>query len=113
VERVQRTWDERVFNHRREARIRAFNRLKYAPVLFFQLLFTSAARFCRPRNSAIYGAAWRIETIAINNLQYELRKTHEREKHRKKSIILFLFLFLFKLNKLNLNKLNLLIAISI
>lgn len=62
MERVQRTWDERVFNHRvydGEARPRAFNRLKYASIFFFQLLFTSAARFRRSRNSAIYGAAWR------------------------------------------------------
>lgn len=82
VERVQRTWDERVFNHRAyngEARVHVFNRLKYAPAFFFfQLLFTSAARFRRAvrairRFMAQRGAL--IETIAINNSQYKLGKT--------------------------------------
>lgn len=80
VERAQRTWDEHVFNHR--VYDRGGSSLQQVKIcscfFFFQLLFTSAARFHCPCNSAIYGAAV-IETNAINNLQYELWKPSKKE----------------------------------
>lgn len=72
-----------------EARARAFNRLKYAPVLFFFNYYLRVRRDSVVRAilrfTARSGTA--IETIAINNLWYELRENTERAKHRKKSVI--------------------------
>lgn len=91
VERAQRTRDERVFNHRAyETRGGsspcAFNRLKYAPVLFFFNYYLRVRRDSVVRAilrfTAQSGTA--IETIAINNLWYRLRENTERAKHRKK-----------------------------
>lgn len=81
VERAERTWDEHVFNHRVYGEARAFNRLKYAPVLFFfnyylRVRRDSTVRAIR-RFMAQHGAV--IETNAINNLQYELWKPPKKE----------------------------------
>lgn len=71
-----------------EARARAFNRLKYAPVLFFSNYYLRVRRDSVVRAilrfTAQSGTA--IETIAIDNLWYELRENTERAKHRKKSL---------------------------
>lgn len=84
MERVQRLWDEHVFNHRAydgEARARAFNRLKYVSYPFFFNYYLRVRRDSTvqaiQRFTVQRGAV--IETIAINyNMNYE--------KHRKRKI---------------------------
>lgn len=93
VERVQRTWDERVFNHRAyETRGGSSPCLQQVKICSRPFFFNYYLRVRRDsvvrailRFTAQSGTA--IETIAINNLWYKLRENTERAKHRKKSVI--------------------------
>lgn len=95
VERVQqRTWDGRVFNHRayetRGGSSPCLQQVKICSRPFFFFNY-----YLRVRRDSVVRAILRftarsgtaIETIAINNLWYELRENTERAKHRKTSVI--------------------------